>query len=146
MYEVAQIIVKLVLIAAALFVAGIVSVRVWRSDLDLRELFSPKRALSRAIDPHVSWLPIRDPVTIYQDGRAVAKVEDAQLEPTASKLVFTEINRSGELDLGREFEFQKWRLRFLGADTIISLDTSRPDKGRILQTAVCQIIGIRSPF
>ena len=75
MNEIVQIIVKVVLIAAAFVVASIVSVRVWRSELDLRAMFSPKRALDRAIGPHVSWLPVRDSATIYQDGRAVARIE-----------------------------------------------------------------------
>ena len=97
MYEVVQVIVKLILISAAILVATIVSFRISRSDLDIRQLLNPRRALSQAIDAHVSWLPVRAPDTIYQDGHAVAKIENVQLDSATSRIVFGEINRSNEL-------------------------------------------------
>ena len=74
MYEVAQYTVKIIIIAATLLVAVIVSLRVWRAELDLRELLSPGRMLKRSVDASIDWLPKRELDAIYQTGKIVARV------------------------------------------------------------------------
>jgi hypothetical protein len=54
MYEAAQLIVKLIFISAIVIAAVIFSVRVWRADLDLRALFSPRRMIERSVDSTLS--------------------------------------------------------------------------------------------
>jgi hypothetical protein len=144
MYDLLQIGVKLLLIAATMIVALMVSVRLWYSDLDLRTLMNPLRLIKRAADAQVGLFPTRDPAALYQNGIVVARVEDAAVDEPTGIVRFGEIHSSYQLDLQHDFEFQKWRLRFREAQAIIGLDSSAPPKGRIIRTAVCEIAGRRT--
>jgi len=99
----------------------------------------------------VSWLPTRDPASVYQGDRIVGKVEEEpQVNELIGTLTFKKIRNAGELNLDREFEFRRWRLRFQESTAAESLakgyfDTSQSEKGRIIEGAVCQILGTRSP-
>jgi len=146
MYEVAQYTVKIIIIAATLLVAVIVCVRVWRAELDLRELLSPGRMLKRSVDASIDWLPKRELDAIYQTGKIVARVSGVKIDQGNHKIFFEEVYKSQTLNLGAEFEFQKWRLEFLGAESITSLDTSQPQKGQIITQAVCNLSGTRETF
>ena len=139
-----QIVVKTVIIAAIILFAVVASLRVWRTDLDLRRLFSPKRALESSVEERLSWLPAREKDALYQNGKIVARIIDAAVRESEAKVFFEEIYKSNELDLGSEFEFQKYRLRFRSAETLTMINTSSPQKGRIITKAVCEIIGERS--
>jgi hypothetical protein len=150
-FDAFQLATKSVLTVATLIVAAIVIARVWRSDLDLRELFSPRGILARATDPHVAWIPTRDSASIYQSGRVVGKVDaEPQVNELIGTLTFREIRNAGDLNFAQEFEFRRWRLRFQeskAADGSAQgyFDTSRSEKGRIVPDVVCQILGTRSP-
>jgi hypothetical protein len=146
MYELAQYIVKIIIIAAAFLVAVIVSLRVWRAELDLRELLNPGRMLQRSVDASIDWLPKRELDAIYQTGKIVARVSSIKIDKGNHKILFEEIYNSQTLNLEAEFEFQKWRLKFLGAESITSLDTSQPHKGQIITQAVCDLLGARKTF
>jgi len=144
LYEIAQVVVKVVFIAATVFVAVIVCVRVWRSDLDLRQLFSPSRMVQRAVDSHVNWIPTRETDGVYQDGKVVGRVLQAVLDPKNDRMQFEEIYNSSNLDQAREFEYQKWCLKLRGFLSIVQLNTSTPEKGQIIEKAVCEVIGVRT--
>ncbi len=109
MYEVAQYTVKIIIIAATLLVAVIVSLRVWRAELDLRELLSPGRMLKRSVDASIDWLPKRELDGIYQTGKIVARVSGVKIDQGNHKIFFEEVYNSQTLNLGAEFEFQKFR-------------------------------------
>ena len=146
MYEVVQYTVKIVIIAATLLVAVIVSLRVWRAELDLRELLHPGRMLKRSVDTSIDWLPTREFDAIYQTGKIVARVSGIKIDQGNHKILFEEVYNSQTLDLEAEFEFEKWRLKFVGAESIIGLDTSQPQKGQIISQAVCELLGVRKTF
>lgn len=138
-----QIAAKTVIIATIILVAVVASLRVWRIDLDLGRLFSPKRALESSVEEKLSWLPVREKDALYQNGQIVAHIIDAAVRESEAKVFFEEIYKSNELDLGSEFEFQKYRLRFRSAETLTMLNASSPHKARIITKAECKIIGER---
>jgi len=115
MYEFLQLGAKLIIIAAIAIIALYTSLRVWRSELDLSKLLSPSRMVDRSVDESLSWLPTRQPDALYQDGQLVAKTGESTLDEENSRILFKEIYQSNPLALGQEFEFQKWRLRLVGA-------------------------------
>src|SRR5206468_6009012 len=123
---------KLLIIAAILIVALFTIVRVWRADLDLRSLISPARAVRTSVDDKLSWLPTRDRNALYQGGNLAARVSGVRVDETNKRIEFEEIYESNPLDLGAEFEFQKWRLHFDSADTVTMLNALAPQKGRTL--------------
>jgi hypothetical protein len=88
--------------------------------------------------------PAREADALYQRETIVARVSGVTVEESQAMILFQEIYNSNLLDLASEFEFQDWRLQFHGAEAIIGLDTSQPDKGRIITNAICEIIGSRS--
>ncbi len=143
MYNTVQILVKTILIAATLLVAAIVCARVWKSDLDIRQLLSPTRMVRRAVNTQIDWLPKRELDALYQDGKIVARVVGPQYDDKHARLYFEEIYNSRAADLSRELEYQKWRLKFLGAETLIGMLSSAPEKGQIIQKATCEVLGER---
>jgi hypothetical protein len=145
-YDVVQILVKTILIAATLLVAAIVCIRVWKSDLDVRQLLSPTRLVQRAVSSQIDWLPKPEMDAIYQDGKIVARVAGARYDDTKGKIYFEEISNSRALDLSREFEYQKWQLKFVGAEALIGMLASAPEKGQIIQKVVCDVLGERKPI
>jgi hypothetical protein len=139
-----QVVAKTVIIAAIILVAVVASLRVWRTDLDLRRLFSPKRALESSVEEKLSWLPAREKDALYQNGKIVARIIDATVRESKAEVFFEEIYKSNELSIDSEFEFQKYRLRLRSAETLNMFNSSSPQKGRIITKAVCEIIGERS--
>jgi hypothetical protein len=146
LFEFLQIVVKTVIIAAIILVAVVASLRVWRTDLDLGQLFSPKRALESSVEDKLSWLPAREKDALYQNGQIVARIINANVRENEAKVFFEEIYKSNDLDLGSEFEFQKYRLRFQSAETLTMINVSSPQKGRIIEKAACEIISERGTF
>lgn len=144
MFDFLQITTKITIIGVIAIVAIIGALRVWRADLDLRQLVSPSRAVEKSVKSSLDWLPTRESSALYQDLKLAARVSGARVDEATNLVEFEEIYQSSDLDLNREFEFQKWRLRFKGADMIVGLDSSAPQKGQIVSKAVCTIIGTRS--
>lgn len=143
MFELLQIISKLVIIGAIVILAILLSLRVWRADLDLRQILNPKRAIESTVEKRLTWLPTREKDALYQGGRILARVSGAVIDEAKSTVRFDEIYNSNELNLGAEFEFQKWRLRFRSAESVTMVLASAPQKGRIIEKAVCEIAGLR---
>ncbi len=146
MLDLLQIVTKVVIIAALVLVAILASIRVWRADLDLDKLFSPRRAVESSVDEKLSWLPTRENNALYQNGELVARVERPVVDEAQRSVQFAEIFQAHNLNLETEFEFQKWRLKFKSAEMLIGLDASAPHKGRMILKAVCEIAGIRNPL
>jgi hypothetical protein len=146
MFDILQIAVKLLIISFFVVLALIASLRVWRAELDLRQLLSPRRALEGSVADKLAWLPTRDAGGLYQGGEVVAKVSGSKVDEDKHVVLFDEVYESNSLKLDEEFEFQKWRLRFKSADKIDGLNSSQPQKGRIMSKVLCTIIGPRSPL
>jgi len=138
-----QVFVKLVIIAVFLLVAVVASLRVWRADLDLRKLLSPRRAIESSVDERTSWLPTRDKDALYQGGNLVARVTNPTVDEARSQIRFDEIYQSKALDTGQEFEFRSWRAKIQSVDSLIGLSSAAPEKGQILTKVVCEITGSR---
>jgi hypothetical protein len=135
-----QITIKIVLTLVALL--GIVWL--WRKDIDVARLFSPKRILTELASKPTDFLPERKPTLLYQNGEETgADVVDAIVDEKAKTVHFREIRKSGGLDTGKPFEFQKFVIHFQSADTMIGLDASRPEQGRIIINCMCSIVGRR---
>ena len=80
---------------------------------------------------------------LYQSGKVVARVVDAQFLPDAREIHFAEINRSDDLILPEECEFQKYRLMIQRIEYASRLDKGAPENGRILRGVVAEILGYR---
>jgi hypothetical protein len=143
MFGILQIVVKVVIIAVIVLVAIVASLKIWRFDLDLGQLFSPRRAVEKSVEQKLSWLPTREKESLYQNKQIVARIVGASVKEGEGQIHFEEIYESERLDLGSEFEFQKYRLRFRSAETLTMVDSAAPQKGRIITEAVCEIIGVR---
>ncbi len=143
MYEVIQIGAKLIIIAAIVLIAVFASFKVWKADLDLSKLFNPSLIVKQSVDDRLSWLPTREKNAIYQSENVVGKVTGDSVYVEKGIIEFQEISQSANLDLGSEFEFQKWKLRFQHAETMVGLDSSRPQDGRLLFKVTCKIVGER---
>ena len=144
MFDLLQMATKVIIIAAILIVAVFAAAKVWRADLDIGRILSPKRAVQSSVDEKLSWLATRERDGLYQGGRLVSKVTGPTVDEARSEIRFNEIYQSNELNLGAEFEFQKWRLKFRAAESIVMISASAPQKGRIIEKVVCQITGVRS--
>ena len=90
-------------------------------------------------------VPTRETDAIYQDGKIVARVSGIVIDESNARILFAEIYNSNSLALESEFEFRGWRLKFHSANTVIFLDVTQADKGRIIEQAVCEIIGAKMP-
>jgi hypothetical protein len=146
MFEAIQILAKVVIIAAILLVAAFAALRVWRADIDLRALVSPQRAVERSAGEAVSWIPTRDASSLYQNGQVVGAVEGISIDEAASTLRFAKVSRALGLDVGKEFEFQKWRLKFERADSEATIGGLAMQPDRAFGSMVCRIVGTRGAF
>ena len=80
---------------------------------------------------------------IYQDGRLVARVLEPEVHTDAREIHFGEVNRSDELTLPEECEFQKYRLMIQRIAYASRIDKNAPEKGRVLRGVVAEILGYR---
>ena len=80
---------------------------------------------------------------IYQEGKIVARVLEPEVRATAREIHFGEINRSDELMLPEECEFQKYRLMIQRISYASRIDKDAPEKGRVLRGVVAEILGYR---
>jgi hypothetical protein len=134
---------KGIIIASILLVAVLASHRVWRADLDLRRLLSPQRAVESSVEGRLSWLPTRAPTALYQGDTVVARVEGAQVDEAHSRLAFDLIYQAASFDTTKEFEFQRWRVRFDSAVESHMWTSRYPGKGQTHRQASCTILGLR---
>ena len=146
MYEVFQIIAKVIIISAILLIAGFAALRVWRADIDLGQLINPRRAVDRSASEAVDWLPTRDPTKIYQDGHVVGNVYGANVNEEAGSIIFKKVDKAVNLDLKKEFEYQKWSVRYKEAGSSAEIGGLAMQANRVFGNMVCEIIGRRGAF
>ena len=80
---------------------------------------------------------------LYQEGKVVARVLEPEVRPDAQEIYFGEINRSDDLVLPEECEFQKYRLMIQRIEYATRIDKGAPEKGRVLRGVVAEILGFR---
>jgi hypothetical protein len=80
---------------------------------------------------------------IYQDGKVVARAAEPEVHWDAREIHFAEINRSDDLMLPEECEFQKYRLMIQRIEYASRIDRNAPGKGRVLRGVVAEILGYR---
>ncbi len=85
----------------------------------------------------------REEDAIYQDGQVVARIEAPDVHPDIREIHFAEINRSDDLMLPEECEFQKYRLMIQRIEYASRIDKNAPEKGRVLRGVVAEILGYR---
>jgi hypothetical protein len=141
-YTLTQVLVKIVLtlVIAVPTIWGIT--KIWRLDVDVAKTISPKR-IAESLAPKHSFVVTREENALYQNGEVRAVVEGCAIDEASGLVSFSEISKSGRLDLGKPFEFRKYVLIFTSADTMIGLNASFPEKGRMILKAKCSIKGIR---
>ena len=95
-------------------------------------------------DPTKS-LPVKEPEAdaIYQNGRLVARVLDAEVDTEAEAIRFGEVLNSDELILADECEFQKYRILIQRIAYASKVNKEEPHKGRILRGVVADLLGFR---
>jgi len=146
MYEIIQVAVKIIFIAAALLMAGFVSLRVWRAEIDLRQLMNPRRVVDRSIDDAVDWIPTRDPHKLYQNGKVVGVVQGVVMDEAKRTISFEKVDRALNLDVSKEFEYQKWRVQHKGQGMVGDIGGLAMEQNRVFGNMVCEIVGTRGAF
>jgi hypothetical protein len=146
MYEIIQVAVKVIIIAALFLIAGFASLRVWRAQIDLRQLINPRRVVDQSVRDAVDWIPTRDPDKLYQNGKIVGVVHGVVVDEAKRTISFEKVDRALNLDVNKEFEYQKWRLRHKGEDTVAEIGGLAMEQNRVFGNMVCEILGTRGAF
>jgi len=146
MYEIIQVAVKVIIIAALFLIAGFTSLRVWRAQIDLRQLISPRRVVDQSVRDAVDWIPTRDPDKLYQNGKIVGVVHGVVVDEAKRTISFEKVDRALNLDVSKEFEYQKWRVRHKGEDTVAEIGGLAMEQNRVFGNMVCEILGTRGAF
>ena len=95
-------------------------------------------------DPTISpAIREREANAIYQNGRLVARVLDADVDTEAKGIRFGEVYNSDELILADECEFQKYRILVQRVAYASKVSKEEPHKGRILRGVVADLLGFR---
>ena len=95
-------------------------------------------------DPTISpAIREREANAIYQNGRLVARVLDADVDTEAKEIRFGEVYNSDELILADECEFQKYRILVQRVAYASKVSKEEPHKGRILRGVVADLLGFR---
>jgi hypothetical protein len=89
-----EVIAKLLLSLPALALLVVV----WRSEIDLAWL-RPERLRT--------WLSVREPDAVYQEGRIVGRVEGAQVHQQEKLVTFRAIRQTGPMAMGQPFVFPR---------------------------------------
>jgi len=85
----------------------------------------------------------RESDAIYQNGRLVARVIDAEVATEAKEIRFGEVYNSDELILADECEFGKYRILIQRVAYASKVSKEEPHKGRILRGVVADLLGFR---
>lgn len=86
----------------------------------------------------------READAIYQNGRLVARVLEAETDTAAKEIRFGEVYSSDELILADECEFQKYRILIQRVAYASKVSKEEPHKGRILRGVVADLLGFRA--
>lgn len=88
-------------------------------------------------------LCLRLPDALYQKGRIVARVVNAEVNEPAQAVHFEELYNSDDLLLPEEAEFQKYRILVKVIDSATKIDRDALHKGRVLRGVTAKILGHR---
>ncbi len=114
----------------------------WLRDIDVQQLLRPDKAIIRKMEETMKkMVPVREEDALYQGNRIVARVEGATVDKVNKVVSFREIHHSGNMDLSEPVVFQKYKLELRHIDTLINLDVSAPEKGRILRGVRFELLG-----
>ena len=143
MYDVIQIIAKFIIILGIIIVATVMSLKVWRSDLDLIKLLKPGHIVNKSAEEKLSWLPTREEDAIYQNETVVARTKGEKINLEEGIIDFQELYKSDSFNRKAEFEFRKWKLSVIRIEVKYDNYSSRPLDGIILVNVRCKILGER---
>ncbi len=85
----------------------------------------------------------REPDTLYQGDRVVAKVVNAEVDLDARQIRFAELYQSDYLLLPHECEYQNYRILVQRIAYATKIEPGAPQKGRVLKGVVADILGYR---
>ena len=85
----------------------------------------------------------REPDALYQRGRVVARVGQAEIDLEAKELRIGEIYKSEELLIPEECEFQQYRILIQRIAFATTIDKAATHKGRVLRGVTADILGYR---
>jgi len=81
-----------------------------------------------------------DPAHIWQDGIIVGDVVGGRRDPAdASKFLFAEISHTQQFNIQRTFHFMGQMLETVSVQSDVSMDSTRPQDGRVLTQVVAKI-------
>lgn len=111
----------------------------------MREETGMLRTTNATTDQKAASATQREPDTLYQDGRVVAKVVDAELDLEAREIRFAELYQSDYLLLPHECEYQNHRILVQRIAYATKIEPGAPHKGRVLKGVVADILGYCEP-
>jgi hypothetical protein len=123
-----EVIAKLLLSLPALALLVVI----WRSEIDFAWL-RPERLRT--------WLSVREPDAIYQEGRIVGRVEGAQVREPEKLVTFRAIRQTGPMAMGQPFVFRGFSLQPRAIESIEPSRGAGPESARVLQGVTCEILG-----
>lgn len=85
----------------------------------------------------------REPDTLCQGDRVVAKVVNAEVDLEAKEIRFAELYQSDYLLLPHECEYQNYRILVQRIAYATKIEPGAPQKGRVLKGVVADILGYR---
>jgi hypothetical protein len=96
-------------------------------------------------EPNVSGAgpSARHDSAIYQNGRHVAEVLDAQIDLEAREIHFGEVYQSDDLLIPEDCEFRNFRILIQKVGFASRQEAGAAHKGRVLKHVVAEILGYR---
>lgn len=85
----------------------------------------------------------READALYQNGRIVARVADAEIDLDAKEIRFGEIYNSDLLVIPEESEFQDYRILIQRITYASKIQRGEEHKGRVLRGVICDLLGYR---
>ena len=85
----------------------------------------------------------REPNTIYQGAKPVARVLDAEIDLEAREIRFGEIYSSDDLLLSEECDFQKYTILIQRIGYASKVEKESEEKGRVLRGVAAEILRFR---
>lgn len=129
---------KIVIITIIFTMALYLSIAVWNKDIMVGK--SLINCVKRKIKAPINWIVSKEKDAIYQNGKMVGRIRKAKFKVRNGEIYFEEIYNCNELNIDKEFSFRKYLLKLKHAECSISLNTARPQEGRILESVYCTII------
>ena len=77
---------------------------------------------------------------LFQDGKMVGVFDSCRVDRANKRMYFGTISNSNNLNPSNTVVYGKHKLRFLGAESFINLDASRPNEGRLIKNSVFEIL------